>query len=171
MLLVIVDIQEKLARHISGIDSIVANTRKLIKACKIFGIPILLTEQEKLGDTIEEIRELVDVEPIRKLTFSCMRNEKFYAEFKRINPRKCFLVGIEAHICILQTALDMLREGCEVYVVVDCIGSRREADKSVAVQRMVSEGAIPTTAESLIYEIMETAEHKRFKEILEIVKE
>ncbi len=170
MLLVVIDFQEKLARHIEGIDDIVEKSSKLIRACKLLGIPIILTEQKNLGNTVEAIRELVDSKPIQKLSFSCLKCDEFYREFKRINPKRCILIGIEAHICILQTALDLLREGCEVYVAVDCIGSRNGFDKEIAIQRMSLEGVKLTTAESMIYEIMQTAEHERFKEILQIVK-
>jgi len=169
--LIVIDFQEKLAKHIHGIDEIVKNSRKLIKACKVFGIPILLTEQMKLGETIPEIKDVLDVKPIQKLSFSCLRCQEFYEEFKKINPKKCIVIGIEAHICVLQTALDLLKEGCEVYVALDCIGSRKAYDKDVAIQRLIAEGVKPATAESLIYEIMETAEHEKFKEILQIVKE
>ncbi len=170
-LLVVVDIQEKLAKHISGIEEVIKNSRKVIKAWKVFGLPILMTEQEKLGDTVAEVMELVGVEPVRKLTFSCMRNNEFYREFKIISPTSCTLIGIEAHICVLQTAIDMIAEGCKVYVPVDCVGSRRELDKEVAVKRMMQEGVKVTTAESLIYELMESAEYEKFRNILEIVKE
>ncbi len=169
--LIVIDFQEKLVKHIHGIDEIVKNSRKLIKACKVFDIPILLTEQMKLGETIPEIRDVIDVKPIQKLSFSCLRCQEFYKEFKKINPKKCIVIGIEAHICVLQTALDLLKEGCEVYVALDCIGSRKAYDKDVAIQRLIAEGVKPATAESLIYEIMETAEHEKFKEILQIVKE
>ncbi len=169
--LIIIDFQEKLAPHIVGIDRIIANSRKLIRACKVFGIPMLVTEQKKLGNTVDDIRELLDVEPIQKISFSCCGSEEFMKKLKSLNRKTCILIGIEAHICILQTALDLMREGYEVYVALDCIGSRNELDKDVAIQRMIKEGVIPATAESLIFEILQTAEAEEFKEILKIVKE
>jgi len=169
--LVVVDFQERLAPHIVGIDTVIANSRKLIKACKVFGIPMIVTEQKKLGKTVDEIRELLDVKPIQKLTFSCLKEKDFVDKLKEINRRVCILIGIEAHICILQTALDLIEEGYTVYVPVDCVGSRNEFDKDVAIQRMIKEGVIPTTAEALIFEILQTAEAEEFKEILKIVKE
>ena len=89
---------------------------------------------------------------------------------EKIRPRTVILAGIEAHICILQTALDLLELGYRVYIPVDCIGSRKPIDKEVAVQRMISAGAIPTTWETLVYEMLGSAEHEKFREILEIVK-
>jgi len=132
---------------------------------------MIVTEQKKLGKTVDEIRELLDVKPIQKLTFSCLKEKDFVDKLKEINRRVCILIGIEAHICILQTALDLIEEGYTVYVPVDCVGSRNEFDKDVAIQRMIKEGVIPTTAEALIFEILQTAEAEEFKEILKIVKE
>ncbi|ADB57321.1 hydrolase [Archaeoglobus profundus] len=168
--LIVIDFQERLVKHIQNVEDIINNSIKLIKAYKVFGLPILITEQKKLGGTIGVIKDLIDVKPIQKMSFSCLRCEEFYREFKRLSPKRVALIGIEAHICILQTALDLLKEGCEVYVAVDCIGSRKQIDKDVAVLRMMQEGVKLCTAESLIYEIMKTAEHEKFKEILEIVK-
>ncbi len=168
--LIVIDFQERLARHIENIDEILKNSVKLVEAFKVFGIPILLTEQEKLGGTVEEIREVLEVEPIKKKSFSCLGSLDFYKEFKKINPKRVALIGIETHICVLQTAIDLIKEGCEVYVAIDCTGSRRSFDKEIAIMRMMQEGVKLSTAESLIYEIMRTAEFERFKEILNIVK-
>lgn len=79
------------------------------------------------------------------------------------------MMGIEAHICVLQTALDFRKHGREVHVAVDCIGSRREIDKGVAVERMIKGGVIPTTHETAIYELLQTAQHSKCKQILEII--
>ncbi|HIP25123.1 MAG TPA: hydrolase [Archaeoglobus profundus] len=169
--LIVIDFQERLVPHISGIDKIIKNSRKLIKACKIFGIPIIVTEQRKLGNTIKEIKELLDLEPIPKLTFSCVKEKIFKEKIKNLNKSIFILIGIEAHICILQTALDLIKEGYTVYVPFDCVGSRNDFDKEVALQRMIKEGVIPATVESIIFEMLQTAEAEEFKEILNIVKE
>jgi len=168
--LIIIDFQERLARHIAGIEEIVRNVVKLIRACKILGIPMILTEQVKLGETVEEIRRLVDAAPIIKSSFSCAGCREFNARLEELRPEKCILTGIEAHICVLQTALDLRERGYEVQVAVDCVGSRRELDKRVAIWRMCLMGVIPTTSETAIYELLKTADHERFKEVLEIVK-
>ncbi len=167
--LIVVDLQERLLKRITNSDEIIKNTSKLLKAFKVFRYPVLATEQIKLGETVEGVRELLD-EVIVKSTFSCLKCKEFYKRFKEICPKKVVLTGVEAHICVLQTALDLIREGCEVHVAVDCIGSRREVDRETAVMRMMQEGVKLTTAETVIYEIMESADHERFKEILEIVK-
>ncbi len=168
--LVVVDFQEKLAKRIEGIEDILKNSEKLIKVFKIFKLPIIATEQMKLGNTVENIRKLID-EIITKSSFSCMRNEEFSSRIRELKVKRVALIGIEAHICIYQTAVDMIKSGIEVNVAVDCIGSRKKTDKDVAVIRMLQEGVKISSAEMIIYEILKTAEAKEFKEILEIIKE
>ena len=170
MALVVVDLQEKLAPHIEGIDGILKNTVKLIKALKALEIPILVTEQIKLGKTVDAVADVVKSGPIEKATFSCFKNREFKKRLEDTKADKVILAGIEAHICILQTAVDLKKAGYDVYVAADCIGSRKNYDKEIAIMRMQSEGIKLTTSESIIYELMETAEHPAFREILEIVK-
>lgn len=171
-LLILIDFQERMLPHIGGKEQILKNACKLIKAAKVFGIPILITKQKKLGDIVEEIkREIEGIEVIEKITFSCFRNESFVEKLEEANRKKCIIIGIEAHICVLQTALDLLEDGYEVHVALDCIGSRKEKDKEVAIEKMIQGGIIPTTAEIAIYEMLESADAKEFKEILKIVKE
>ncbi len=169
--LVLIDFQERLAPHIEGIDEVLRACRKLIRACRVMGIPIIATEQVKLGETVSDIRELVDLNPIKKVTFSCCGSEEFLKALKDTGRDLCVLTGIEAHICVLQTALDLIKMGYEVFVAVDCIGSRRGFEKEVAVKRMISEGVKVTTAESFIYEAMRSADVDFFKDVLKIVKE
>ena len=169
--LVVIDVQERLAPRIEGIDDVLKSCVKLIKACRIMGIPIIATEQVKLGDTVGEIRSVLNSEPIRKVSFSCCGSEEFVKALKSTGRDLCVLCGIEAHICVLQTALDLLKMGYDVMVAVDCIGSRRRIDKEVAVMRMVSEGVRVTTAEMFIYEAMRSADVDFFREVLQIIKE
>ncbi|WP_202319514.1 hydrolase [Archaeoglobus neptunius] len=167
MSLVVIDIQEKLAPHIADINNVLKNTKKLILALKALDVPVVVTEQIKLGRTVDEIAELTESRPIVKSTFSCFKSEEFR---NSISGRRVVLTGIETHICVLQTAIDMKKEGYDVYVAADCTGSRRGYDREIALKRMQSEGIKLTTSESIIYELMETAEHPAFKEVLNIVK-
>lgn len=169
-LLLAIDFQERLLKHIHGSDDVLRSTVKLIRACRVLGVPIILTEQVKLGENVEEVRKAAGVEPILKSSFSCVKCKQVHETLEEARPERIILAGIEAHICILQSALDLLELGYRVYIPVDCIGSRRPLDKEVAVQRMISAGAIPTTWESLVYEMLGSAEHEKFREILEIVK-
>ncbi|MCS7119513.1 MAG: isochorismatase family protein [Archaeoglobaceae archaeon] len=165
---VLIDMQEKLVPRIEGIKEIVENSKKLLKAFKIFKIPIIATEQIKLGDTIPDLKNLIDGK-VTKSSFSCMKEKSFVDTIKFLDRKRCVLLGIETHICVLQTAIDMLKD-YEVLVAVDCTGSRKRIDKEVALLRLHKQGVILTTAETIIYEILESAENENFKDILPIVK-
>ena len=167
--LVIIDFQERMLPHIKNGDKIVGNVVKLLRAANVFGIPVIATKQVKLGNTVDKIRELIPQE-IEKNTFSCYRSPKFVKEVEKMGRRKCIVAGIESHICVLQTALDMLHHGYDVHVAMDCIGARNEVDHEMAIRRMIQEGVKAATAESIIYEIMKSSTHEKFKEILGIVK-
>ncbi len=171
MALIVIDMQERLAPHIEGIGQILKNTEKLVRAIKILEIPVLATEQIKLGKTVNEIGKFLDGEVIKKATFSCFRNDEFRRKLEGLSPDRIMLTGIETHICVLQTALDLKDAGYDVYVVADCTGSRRGYDRDVALMRMRDEGVKIATSESLIYEIVESAEHPAFRSVLEIVKD
>ncbi|MCD6171305.1 MAG: isochorismatase family protein [Thermoplasmata archaeon] len=164
--LVVIDFQERMIKHIHGAESITKNTDKLIRAFKILGMPIIYTEQINLGKIIFDAEK-----PIKKKTFSCYGNKKFIETLKKINCRRILLVGIETHICVLQTAIDLITNGYDVFIATDCTGSRKEYDKIIAIERIKQEGIKLATAEAIIYEILESSEAKEFKEILKIVKE
>ncbi len=170
--LLVIDLQEKLVPHISGINEIILNSKKLIKTFKILDIPIVVTEQEKLGSTINEIKILFNnkFSPIRKASFSCFLEEEFKRKLEEIKRKTCIISGIEAHICVEQTALDLLNMGYNVHVVADAIGSRKEKDKEIALQKLCRCGVLPTTTEMVMYELIKTATSKKFKEILKLVK-
>lgn len=167
--LIVIDFQERMLPHIENKETIIKNSRKLIKAFKIFNLPIIYTKQKKLGEIVDEVEAGKVI--VEKTTFSCFREKKFVEILRKIKRKKCLIVGVEAHICVLQTAIDLIENGYESYVAIDCIGSRNEEDKKVAVEYMIQQGVIPTTAETAIYEILKTAETPEFKKILEIVKE
>ncbi|HEC82406.1 MAG TPA: isochorismatase family protein [Thermoplasmatales archaeon] len=172
-LLIVIDFQERMLPHIRNREIILKNSKKLIKAFKIFNLPIIYTKQKKLGKIVDDIEvgdNEIEDNIIEKITFSCFKEEKFVDCLRKTKRNKCLIIGIEAHICVLQTALDLIENGYTTYVAVDCIGSRNEKDKKVSIEYMIQEGVIPTTAETAIYEILETAETPEFKKILEIVK-
>jgi len=169
MHLIVVDMQEKLCPHISEIENIKKSIIKLIKAFRTLNLPVTVTEQEKLGETIEDVRNaLGEFKAIKKTSFSCMGEQELVKEV--VGSREVLLSGIEAHICIIQTALDMADYGFNVSVVSDAIGSRSEYDKQMAIMRMVEEGVRITTVEAVIYDLLRDAKHEKFKEVLEIVK-
>lgn len=169
--LVVIDVQERLLPHIAEGQKLVKNIIKLIRFFHILELPIILTEQRKLGETVAEIRtELPDVEPITKTDFGCFGCEDFSAALDRIGRSALVLTGIEAHICVMQTALGALpRYG--VHAVTDAMSSRSADDWEVAVRRMMQSGVTITSTEMLIYELLQRAGTEEFKAVLELVKE
>jgi nicotinamidase-related amidase len=172
-LLVVVDIQTKLWEVIFEKEKLLSNTQKLIKAFRILKIPIIFTEQYPLGmgKTKKEISELLsDLKPIEKLSFSCAGKDDFKNKVRSFNKKQIVVCGIEAHICVLQTVLDLLNQDYIVYVPYDAVSSRKEGDYENALRRMSKEGAIIGSVESAIFECLEVAGNEAFKEILKIVK-
>ncbi|MCK4448107.1 MAG: hydrolase, partial [Candidatus Marinimicrobia bacterium] len=127
--LVVIDVQSKLLPVIYDYPALVENIKKVIQGAQILGIPVVLTEQypEGLGLTVDEIREtLSEYNPIEKMSFSCCGEENFIEKIKQLNRNKILVCGIEAHVCIYQTCMDLLSEGYEVHLLVDAISSRKK---------------------------------------------
>lgn len=171
--LIVVDVQEKLFPLISGKERVLENIRRLIQFARIIGLPIVLTEQypKGLGSTLREIKDLVpDVQPIEKIEFSCFGSKEFKETIKLLNAETLIIVGIETHICIMQTAIEGLKEGFKVCVVNDATSSRNLEDKEVAVERLRDNGVIVASTEMLIYELLKKAGTQEFRETLKIIK-
>lgn len=172
--LVVIDVQEKMHAAIGSMagDVLAANMVKLIAAARILHIPVLMTEQypQGLGGTIPQIRDAANVKPIVKTTCSCWRDEAFRAALQATSREHIILVGEEAHVCVQQTALDLLRVDYVPFVPEDAIGSRRAGDAEAALRRMSRAGVELTTAEAIIFELIERCDHPRFKDILKLVK-
>ncbi len=173
--LLIIDLQDKLIPTIYGAEKILTNIEALIKTAKIYGMPILLTEQEKLGTTVPEIKDVLrnfnSYEPIRKLDFSCYRNEEFRRILKDTNVSKILVCGIETHICVSQTALDLMQDGYGIRIPRDATSSHTREDFETAIERLRDSGAVITTTEALIYELTGRAGTPEFKRILELIKD
>ena len=171
--LIVVDVQGKLAQMMSGKQALFENLQKCIKGVQVLGIPILWVEQnpEGLGPTIPEVSELLaGMHPISKHCFSCCKNEQFVQALKALNRNQILIVGIEAHICVYQTAMDLVKLGYEVEIVADAVSSRTIENKTVAIQKMSSAGISLTSTEMALFELLAVAEGEQFKEILKIVK-
>ncbi len=169
----VVDIQEKLFPHMFQKEILVKNLVKLIEGLKLLNLEFILNEQypKGLGKTIPKIKELFEKEKVNeKFTFSCYKNETVSQKLKERGKKFVILFGIETHVCVLQTALDLLEEDFIPVVVADCVSSRKESDKNFALQRLSQCGAILTTYESLLFELCESAKNPVFKEISKIVK-
>jgi len=171
--LLVVDVQEKLLPQISGRDRLVWNVGRLVDACRILGIRYLLTEQypQGLGPTTELLRKKVESDaPIfEKTSFSCCGSDAFREQLAKLKPAKVLVTGMESHVCILQTVLDLLADGYRVLAAVDAIGARNAADHRLAIRRMETEGAVMTSTEASIFEWCETSKRKEFKQLQQLV--
>ncbi len=171
--LVVIDIQGKLAQLMYRKESLFENTRKLIKGCQVLGIPIIVTEQypKGLGPTIPEIADLFpDFRPLPKVAFSCCGDEGFQRELRAVARQQILVCGIETHVCVYQTTMDLLGAQYHVEIVEDAVSSRAQEDRGTALQRMRDEGARTTSVEMALFELMKVAEGPRFKEVSKIVK-
>jgi nicotinamidase-related amidase len=172
-LLVIVDVQGKLAHLMHNRDSLFKNLKTAIQGAKALELPILLTEQypEGMGQTIPEIASALDgVMPISKTSFSCCGSEAFMAALDQIGRYQILLAGIEAHVCVQQTALDLMENGYEVQVLADAVSSRDPENRELAFQRMRHAGAAITSTEAALFEILRRADVPGFKQVLSLVK-
>ncbi len=171
--LVVVDVQGKLAELMYEKEQLFANIRILIKAAKLLDIPILWCQQcpGALGDTVPAIAELLsDNEPINKAGFSCCGEQQFDEKLKELGCTQVMLSGIESHICVYQTAVDLLEKGKEVYVIADAVSSRTQQNRQIAMDRMVAEGVKLSCVEMAVFELLKTAEHPKFKEVARLIK-
>ncbi|MCW4020637.1 MAG: hydrolase [Candidatus Bathyarchaeota archaeon] len=171
--LVVIDVQEKLFPHIAEKERTAKNVARLIRFAQIMKIPIVLTEQYPKGlrHTIPDVKNLVSaIRPIEKVEFSCLASEKFKESLVNLEAKTLIIVGIEAHICVTQTALESSNNGYRVCVVSDAVSSRNLEDKAVALERLRQNGITVASTEMLIYEILEKAGAPEFKEALKLVK-
>jgi nicotinamidase-related amidase len=171
--LLIIDIQERILGVMQNPDSVVANTIKLIKGFKVLNSPIIYTEQypKGLGQTFKEIKtELGDLSPIQKMSFSCFGAENLFSELKQKNLKQVVIAGIEAHVCVQQTVLDLLANDFEVNLAVNAVSSRNLIDYETAINRMRTHGAEITTVESILFEMLNVSGTDKFKAISKIIK-
>lgn len=172
-ILVVVDYQERLMPAMKNRDDIEEAAIKLIKGCRILEIPVLVTQQytKGLGPTVEPIREALGAfSPIEKTAFSVMGAPAFAAALAATGRKSVILAGIEAHVCVLQSALDLLEAGYHVFLAIDTVSSRSNTDKKYAQRRISDAGAVGSTVESLLFELLVDARAPGFKEISALVK-
>jgi nicotinamidase-related amidase len=171
--LVVVDVQGKLASLMHDRDALFKNIRILIQAAKILDIPILWCQQvpDALGATVPEIAELLaGNEPVNKSSFSCCGDEKFIDRLKSIDRSQVLLAGIETHVCIYQTAVDLKEKGFDVNVIADAVSSRTLDNKQTALSKMQAIGINISSTEMALFELLKTADHPQFKQIAKLVK-
>jgi nicotinamidase-related amidase len=173
--LVLIDVQEKLLPPIFNKEALVRNAALLIHAARILGIPVLVTTQysKGLGNTVSDLATLVaDVTPIDKTEFSCFGKDTFCSAVKNLpgNRNTMLLCGMETHICVMQTALGALDQGYIVHVASDAVGSRSEWNWQVGLERMQNSGAVISSTEMMVYELMRKSGTPQFKELLQYIK-
>lgn len=169
----IIDIQERLFPHMHRKEEFLRKCKILIGGLKVLGVPLLITEQypKGLGSTIEEISEQAGQDPVlEKIAFSCCDEPSVMKHAAVLNHTTFIICGIEAHVCVLQTVIDLHDAGYKAVVVEDCISSRNPEDKRVAVERMRAEGAVISSCESILFELARVAGTEEFKAISRLVK-
>ena len=172
-LLVIIDIQTKLLNVIFEKERLVSACRKLIQAAELLGIPMVVTEQypKGMGPTDSQISQvLANIGTIEKVSFSCCGAEEFNRKMADFKKKQMVVIGIEAHVCVLQTVHDLLHRGYFVYVPYDAVSSRREGDYTNALDRMRQAGAVIGSVESAVFELLEKAGTPIFKQVSKLIK-
>jgi nicotinamidase-related amidase len=172
-LLLIVDIQEKLVRAMHAREELVLRARQLVLGARVLNLPMLCTEQNPkgLGGTVPEIAaHLASVQPISKFSFGCCASEDFLRALHASGARNVLMAGIETHVCVYQTALELLEKGYRVEVVADACSSRTPENKQIGLEKMRTAGVAVTSVETALFELLKVAEGPLFKEILKVVK-
>jgi nicotinamidase-related amidase len=169
-ILLIVDVQKRLSPLIHGIDKVSENIVKLLRFAHFIRLPVMLTEQINLGETLPEIRDaLVVCDAVKKIEFNCLDSEAAASRLYASGRKSLLIAGIETHICVAQTALSGLQR-FSVHVIADATSSRNTVDRDIACERMRDAGVTLTSTEMLIYELLERAGTDEFRETLNLVK-
>ena len=181
--LVGIDFQEKLMPAMKNNEEVAAAAIKLIKGCRILGVPAIMTQQytKGLGQTVpaivaaltESMGEEISTEefnPVEKTSFSAMGEPSFVETLEKLGKKTVIIAGVEAHVCVQQTVIDLLESGYTVFVANDCISSRSNTDKKYSQRRMGDAGAVGTTYESILFELCGGAKEPGFKQISALVK-
>ena len=172
-LLIVIDMQERFQPHIHDIDAANGNCIKLIKGCRELGVPVIVTEQNPkgLGKTIGTVRAaLVDYEPFEKTAFSIFEDRAIAEALKNAGRPNLLVCGIEAHVCVIKSALDALSLGYSVHWISDAISSRHESNAEAAARRAVQCGAFSSSAEMALFQLIASSEDPHFKALSRIVR-
>ncbi len=172
--LVVVDFQEAFRSPINDFAQIAARISIVVRGFQILNLPIIITEQypKGLGRTAEEILFSLppDFEIVEKTAFSSCGASRFTEKLRATNAAQIVLCGLEAHVCVNQTAHDLLNENFEVHLLTDCVSSRFTPDKETALKKMLGNGVVPSSVEMALFELMRDSKHEQFREIQELIK-
>jgi nicotinamidase-related amidase len=169
--LLVIDVQEKINAVMADQEHMPRIT-VLVDACSALGVPVIATEQypKGLGSTVRGLANCLLDTPISKDTFSCAREPAVRSTLEAVGRRQVIVTGIETHVCVLQTAIDLGRAGYEVHVPHDAVNSRRVADREWALRRMQAAGAVITSTESALFELLERCDTEDFRTVAKMVK-
>ena len=169
-LLLVIDIQERLIPVIHQHEEVIHNANILLKGMEILGVPVIVTEQypKGLGNTCKEIILGDDAKVMEKITFSCLAND--YIKESVQSKKQIIICGVEAHICVLKTALDLLDEGYQVHLITDAVSSRKKENKQVAIERMKQSGVFISSTEMILFQLLDKAGTDEFKLISKLIK-
>jgi len=171
--LVIIDVQGKLAELMYEKDIFFENMVKIVKCADVLDIPILWNEQlpDKLGPTIPQLQDILgDMKPLAKDTFSCCGNNNFIQKLISLNRNQVLLCGMETHVCVYQTAVDLLQSGYEVNLLADAVSSRAFENKQIGIEAIKDAGAKISCTEMAVFEMLQIAKGDKFKQVVKIVK-
>jgi nicotinamidase-related amidase len=172
--LLIIDMQEAFRANIPDFDRYANRVAIAARGALLLNVPIIVTEQypKGLGHTASEILEVLpaNLDIVEKTTFSSCGAKQFQAQLARPQTNQILVAGIEAHICVNQTVHDLLASGLQVHLLTDCIASRKETDRIAALQKMQSSGAIASSVEMALFEVMRDSRHEQFKAIQGLIK-
>ncbi len=172
--LIVVDIQEAFRTVIPDFEQIAKRSSIAVKGFQILGLPIIVTEQypKGLGLTASEINSLLndDFSFIEKNTFSSYGEPAFVEALQQLHASQVLVCGLETHICVNQTVLDLLNNNYDVHILSDCIASRNEIDKQTGIAKMIKNGANLSTVEMAFFEILKNSKHKNFRDIQKLIK-
>ena len=172
-ILLVIDVQGRLAEVMHNKERLFANVQRMIQGAYVLDLPIVVTEQvpDKLGETRPEIAQYLDgVEPIAKRSFSCCGNETFMETMTDLGRNQILMTGIETHVCVYQTAVDLLSQGYEVQLVADAVSSRTPENRQLGIDRMKAAGVGLTGTEMALFELLRIADGSAFRAISKIVK-
>ena len=171
--MLLVDVQGQLAQLMIEKERLFTQLEIMIRGMQVLDVPIIWMEQipSKLGPTTERIAALMAGQtPIEKVSFSCCGEPEFMEAFEATGRRQVLLTGIETHICVFQSGVELMERGCEVQVVSDCVASRTLENKKVGLKRLAAEGAGITSVEMAFFELMRAARGDTFKQVVKLIK-
>ena len=169
--LLVVDVQEKLAPHVRGHLQVISRSAALIRAASLLHIPVVVTEHcpDRIGATVPSLRTLAS-QVLAKTHFACTDEPSIGGTLASLRRKQAVVCGMEAHVCVMQTALGLRQAGYQALLVADAVGSRRESDRDIAIERMRAAGIWVGSSEMTIFEWMGHAGIPEFRELLEVIK-